>query len=165
MIEVLVAVLIIGIMSTAMLFSFGKGQEGAMLTRAAAAFESEIRRAQNLAIASTGSVQCGFGLHYVDNKNYLIYAGHLGGASRCKDSVHNYQAGIDTIYKEIKIIERNLIFKNSFFDIYFEPPNPDIYINENKSLGVSQLVEICLESDLAKCRSLTIDTAGRIIIQ
>lgn len=165
LIEVLVVTFIIGILSTAILFNFGRSQENAILARAAAAFESDLRRTQNLAIASLGEVQCGFGLHYVGNKSYLIYAGHLGGAPQCNTSVHNYQAGVDTVYEEIKLIERDVIFKNSFYDIFYEPPNPDIYINENKALGAFQNMEICLESDLTKCRILTIDTAGRINTQ
>lgn len=165
LIEALVVAFIIGVLSTVILINYRTGQNEAILTRAASAFESDLRKTQNLALASTGEVQCGFGLHYLDNKNYLIYAGHLGGAPQCKTSVHNFQTGVDTIYQGIKIIEAGLIFKNSFSDIFYEPPNPDIYINENKSLGTSQLIEICLETDLTKCRSLTVDTAGRIVIQ
>lgn len=165
LIEVLAVAFIVGIVSTVVLLSFRTGQEDALLNRTAADFESEIRRVQNLAIASTGGAPCGFGLHYVDNRTFLIYAGHLGGAPTCEDSVHNYQAGTDTDYEQVKLAEARAVFKTSFSDIFYEPPDPDIYINDSNDLGLSVSVEICLESNLSKCRVLTLDTAGRIVIQ
>ncbi len=168
LVEVLAAFFIIGVLSTVILLNYRTGQEQAFLTRAAAAFETDIRRAQNLAVASIdfgGSIPCGYGIHYVDNRNYLIYAGRLGGATSCSVSNHNFQSGTDSVYQDIKIIEQKLIFKNSFSDIFFEPPDPATYINDSKSAGFSTMVELCLESDLTKCRNLTIDTAGRIVIQ
>ncbi len=168
LIEVLTATFIIGVLSAVILLNYRTGQEQASLTRAAATFETDIRKAQNLAIASNdfgGSVPCGYGIHYVDNRNYSIYAGRLGGAASCLVSNHNFQSGTDSVYQDIKIIEQRLVFKNSFSDIFFEPPDPATYVNNSKSAGVSTTIELCLESDLTKCRKLTIDTAGRITIE
>ncbi len=167
MIEVLVAVLIIGIMSTAMLFSFGKGQEGAVLTRAAAAIESDIRRTQVLAIAGRdfeSSTPCGYGIHYLSQRTYSIYAGRVGGVN-CQSSDHNYESGTDSVFKSSKIIENKVIFSDVFSDIFFEPPDPTVYINNNKSVGASTAIKLCLETDLTKCLTLTVDTAGRIVTQ
>ena len=168
LVEILIVVFIIGILSTAMLFSFGKGQEGAMLTRAAAALESDIRRAQILAIAGhdfEGSPPCGYGIHYLSQRTYSVYAGKLGGAASCQSSNHNYQAGTDSVFESSKIIENKVIFRDVFSDIFFEPPDPVVYINNDKGIGVSTAIEICLETDLIKCLTLTVDTAGRIVTQ
>lgn len=168
MVEVLAAIFIIGVLSTVILLNYRTGQEQASLTRAGAAFETDIRKTQNLAVASVefgGSRPCGYGIRYLDSRNYSIYAGELNGAANCLVSDHNFQSGTDSVYQDVKIIEQRVIFKNSFSDIFFEPPDPATYINNSKSVGVSTTVELCLESDLAKCRNLTIDTAGRIVIQ
>lgn len=168
LIEILAVTFIIGFLSTAILFSFGRGQEGAILTRAAAVFESDIRRAQILALTSQdlgSSPPCGYGLHWLTQRTYSIYAGQLGGAVNCQLSSHNYQAGIDSVFEESKLTETRVVFRTVFSDIFFEPPDPTVYINNNKSTGVSTAVELCLESDLAKCRILTVDTAGRIVTQ
>lgn len=168
LVEVLAAISIIGILSTVILFNYRTGQNRASLTRAAAALEADLRNSQNLAVASSelgGSIPCGYGLHYIDSRNYSIYGGRLGGAANCQTSNHNFRSGTDSVYQDKKIIEEKIVFKNLFPDIFFEPPDPAIYINDNRAAGVSTTLELCLESDLAVCRNLIIDTAGRIIIQ
>ncbi|TSC90929.1 MAG: hypothetical protein G01um10142_179 [Parcubacteria group bacterium Gr01-1014_2] len=166
--EVLVIIFIISFLSVAILFNYRTSQDQASLTRSAAAFESEIRKAQNLAVAGvdfSGAIPCGYGLLYIDNRTYRIYVGRLNGAVNCQSANHNYQSGTDLIYQELKIIESGVIFGTSFSDVFFEPPDPATYINNNKSVGISQTIQLCLEKDLTKCRNLTIDTAGRIATQ
>lgn len=168
LIEVLVAIFIIGVLSVVILLNYRTGQAGALLTRAAASLETDLRKAQNLAIGSTdlnGTIPCGFGIHYIDQRNYSIYAGGLGGLATCQSADHNFQSGIDLVYQDTKIIEPAVVFKSVFSDIFFEPPDPATYINNSKSAGVTATIEVCLENDLTKCRSLIIDTAGRIVTQ
>jgi len=168
LIEVLVATFIIGVLSAVILLNFRTGQNQASLTRSAAAFETEIRKAQSMAVASSefeGSIPCGYGLHYIDNRNYSLYAGRLGGAANCQASDHNFQSGTDSVYQNLKIIEQRAVFKNSFSDIFFEPPDPATYINNSRAAGASTVIELCLETDLTVCRNLTVDMAGRISIQ
>ncbi len=168
MVELLIAFFIIGTLSTVILLNYRSGQEQASLTRAAAAFETSMRKAQNLAVASSefeGSIPCGYGLHYLDDRNYSLYVGQRGGAARCEFSNRNYQSGLDSLYESVKVIEPKVVFKNSFPDIFFEPPDPATYIDNSRAVGVSTLIEVCLESNLSVCRGITIDTAGRIIIQ
>ena len=168
LVEILVVIFIIGTMSAAVLFSFGKGQEGAMLTRAAAAFESDIRRAQILAITShdfEGSTPCGYGVHYLTQRTYSVYVGKIGGAANCQSSNHNFEGGIDSVFGESKIVENKVVFQAVFPDVFFEPPDPAVYINNDKSVGASTVIKLCLETDPAKCLNLTVDTAGRIVTQ
>lgn len=168
MVEVLAAIFIIGVLSAVILLNYRTGQNEAKLTRSAAAFETDLRRTQNLAVSSTdfnGLTPCGYGIGYADNRTYSIYVGVLGGASNCQASNHNYESGIDLIFQRLEIIERGVVFTTSFSDIFFEPPDPATYINNSKAVGVSMTVRLCLETDLTKCRNLTLDTAGKIIIQ
>lgn len=167
LVEVLVSISIIGILSVVILLNYRTGQNQASLTRSAAALETSIRNAQDLAASASefgGSIPCGYGLRYVDSRNYSLYAG-AADAANCQASNHNFQAGTDAVYEDAKIIEPRVVFKNSFPDIFFEPPDPATYINNNRSIGVSTVIDLCLESDPSVCRSLTVDTAGRISIQ
>lgn len=168
LVELIVTVFIIGILSAAMLLNYRTGQVESFLTRSAAVLETDIRRAKDLAIASSefeGVIPCGYGLHYLDSQTYTIYVGALAGAGNCQSSNHNFEAGTDSIYQSVKIIEPRIVFKQGFLDIFFEPPDPATYINNNKSIGVFGAIDLCLEIDLTRCRILTVDTAGRISIQ
>lgn len=169
LIELLIAFFIIGILSVFILNNFRGGQAEATLTRAIAMIESDIRRTQNLAIAVkefAGTIPCGYGIKYKNNRHYQIYVGKRGGATNCQLTNHNFEPNIDQIYEDdIKIIEKDVVFKNSFSDIFFEPPDPTTYINNQKSLGISTTIEICLETDLTKCKKLIIETGGKITIQ
>ena len=168
LIELAISIFIVGVLSATILLNYRGGQSEAFLTRASATFETDIRRTQNLAVASSefeGSIPCGYGLHYVDNRNYRLYAGRLGGAPNCQSSDRNFQSGLDLVYQEIKVIEPRVVFRSAFPDIFFEPPDPTTYLNNNRSVGASTAVEFCLEEDLTRCRNLIIDTAGRISIQ
>lgn len=169
LVEVLAVGFIVGILSTIILLNYRTGQNQASLTRAAVAFETEIRKAQNLTVGSAefgGVVPCGYGIHYIDNRTFFIYAGVLGGAANCQSSNHNFQSGIDLVYQNIKIIESAVIFTQSgFVDIFFQPPDPATFINDSNAIGITATIGLCLETDLTKCRSLIIDTAGRIVIQ
>lgn len=168
LIEILIVLFIISFLSVSILFNYRAGQEQAFLTRASAAFESEIRIAQNLAIVSAdfeGTIPCGYGLYYIDNRTFRIYVGEKDGAPNCQSASRNYQSNTDSVYQDSKIIESGVVFKNSFPDIFFEPPDPKTYINNDSSIGVSTTIQFCLEKDLNKCRNLIIDTAGRISTQ
>jgi len=168
LVEVLVAVFIIGVLTMMMLLNYRTGQDQASLTRSAAAFETDVRRTQNLAVASQefgGSIPCGYGIHYLGVRTFALYAGGLGGSANCQASNHNFQSGLDSVYQDMKIIEPGVVFKSAFPDIFFEPPDPTTYINNSRSAGVSITIELCLETDLNTCRNLIIDTAGRIVIQ
>jgi hypothetical protein len=161
-------IFIISILSVSILLSFRSGQEQAFLTRAAAAFESELRKTQNLSIVSAdfeGATPCGYGIYYIDSRVFRIYVGKQGTAPSCRASDHNYQSSIDSVFQELRIIEPEVVFKSGFPNIFFEPPDPTTYINNSSVIGVSTTIQFCLEKDLNKCRNLTVDTAGRISIQ
>jgi len=168
LIELLVVAFIISFFSINLLSDYWKSQERARLSRAAVFFENQLRRVSNLAIASSeiqGVIPCGYGISYVNNKKFRIYAGRLGGATSCEVTNHNFESSIDLILETVSLIEPEVVFKVNFPAIFFEPPDPKIYINNNSSIGVSSAIDFCLEEDLNQCKTLTVDTAGRIIIQ
>lgn len=168
LVELVVSIFIVGVLSAAILLNYRIGQSEAFLARAAAAFETDIRRVQNLSVASSefeGSIPCGYGLHHLDSRTYRLYVGRLNGAPNCRSSDHNFQSGADPVYQDKKIIEPRVVFRSVFSDIFFEPPDPTTYINNSRSVGASTAIEFCLEEDLTNCRNLIIDTAGRMVIQ
>ncbi len=148
--------------------NFRGGQTKARLNRVSAALESQVRRTQNLAIFGTkfgGGIPCGYGINYVDGQTYRIYVGQRTSSNPCSNSNRNYSNGTDDIYEDIKLIDAGIVFKNSFNDLFFEPPDPTVYINNSRTPGSSVTMEVCLEDDQTKCKILTVDLIGRIIIQ
>ena len=124
-VEMLVVMLLVGIFSAILIANFqGAFTNAVILERAALGVISNIRRAQSLSIAGVAYQSnpiCGYGIHYTDNETYLIYA---GGENICSTSNKNYQSGNDYSYQQVKIIEKNVEFKNSFNDVFFCAARP-----------------------------------------
>jgi len=170
LVELLVVGFIIGVLTITMLADFKRGQEESKLRRIAAAIESDIRNAQNLSVASSefnGYIPCGYGIYSVDERTYRIYAGK---ADDCTSTSRNYTSA-DDIYKDIKIKDPDIVFVSTvsgpryFYDIFFEPPDPTVYINNKSDPGNSTTIKLCIEKKLSKCVDIIVDTAGRIMIQ
>lgn len=170
LVELLVIGFIIGVLTITMLADFKRGQEGSKLRRVAAAIESDIRNAQNLSTASSefnGYIPCGYGIYSVDSTTYRIY---VGKADDCSNTSRNFTSA-DDVYEDIKIKDPDIIFVSTvsgpryFYDIFFEPPNPTVYINNSSNPGNSTTIKLCIEKTPSKCLDLIVDTAGRIVIQ
>lgn len=113
---------------------------------------SDIRRAQSLALSGSRYLDktvCGYGIYKINNTSYLLYAGVLdGAATKCKDSNHNYQAGIDLVVETKNLINSNMEIRSSppVRDIFFESPDPKTYINNSPSLSGSTTISIQLKN-------------------
>ncbi len=138
LVEILVVTAIIATLSVALLFNFGTtARNRTARSQVASVIVSDVRRAQSMALSGTrfsGNVVCGYGIHYIDHITFLLYAGVDEGLPTCQAANHNYQAGIDSIVEIKKLINPNIEFRSSFFDIFFESPDPKTYINNNASL-------------------------------
>ena len=166
LIEVVVYAALMGIFSTVILLNLmGAQTNSSVLERASAAIISDFRRAQNLTIAGLnfqGSSVCGYGIHYLSPDSYLLYA---GGGSTCSSANRNYQNGQDLDMQTIKITESNVKFKASFNDIFFEPPDPKTYLNNNASLsGAPIVITVGFENQNCPtgCKTITIFPSGKI---
>ena len=88
-----------------------------------------------------------------------------GGENICSTSNKNYQSGNDYSYQQVKIIEKNVEFKNSFNDVFFVPPDPKTYINNSFSLSASPLaISIGFKglSCPAYCKTISVFPSGKI---
>lgn len=134
LIELLILVAFVGIFSTILIIDLrGSSTSASVLERAALAVIADIRKSQSQALAGLtfqGSAVCGYGVHYVDQTSYLLYA---GGGAICGSTNRNYQSGQDLVVQTVKLIESNVELKASFADIFFEPPDPKTFLNNSSS--------------------------------
>lgn len=139
-IELLIVTAIIATFSVVLVLNFRSSPKNQVArSQTAAVIVSDIRRIQSMASAGSrfqGNVVCGYGIHYVSNVSYVLYAGVLdGAATRCQDTNHNYQVGIDLIVETKNLINSNMEIRSSFPDAIFEPPDPKTYINNSALLS------------------------------
>ncbi|MBI2057702.1 MAG: prepilin-type N-terminal cleavage/methylation domain-containing protein [Candidatus Yanofskybacteria bacterium] len=166
LIEVLVVTLLVGVFSTILLINLrGFSTNPVILERAALGVISDIRRAQALSIAGVsfqGTSVCGYGIHYLTGGTYLIYA---GGESTCGTANRNYQSVQDFSYQQIKFKEDNIEFRSSFDDVFFEPPDPKTYIDNQFSLSSSPLtitVKFKGYNCPSYCKTISVYPSGKI---
>lgn len=136
LVELLVVSAIIATLSVVFIFNFrGSASNKSAVNQAAAVVASDIRRVQSMATSAArynGSLVCGFGLHYLDNTSYLIYA-ESSGAACTTPAARKYQNG-DGVVENRKLTNPNIEIKSSFLDVFFEPPDPKVAIDGNVSL-------------------------------
>ncbi len=174
LVEILIVAAIIATLSVVLILNFRSSPKGKTgRDQAVAVIVSDFRGAQSKALAASlyqGVTVCGYGIHYVDSTTYLIYAGVLdNGALTCQASNHNYQAGIDSIVETKKVINSNMVMAASFNDVFFEPPDPKTYINNNSALNVAPVAITIRLNGQANCVSgpctvINVYTSGRIDI-
>lgn len=171
-VELLVVAAILATFSVVLILSFGfPSSSQTARYQAASVIASDVRRAQTMALAGSrfqSNSVCGYGIHYVDKTTYLIYAGALdGGATRCIDTNHNYQDGIDPKVETKSVINPRMEIRVPFPDFFFEPPDPKTYINNDPSLtGPSTEITIQLKNQQncgqQSCTHVTIYPSGQI---
>lgn len=166
LIEVTIYAVLMGMFSVVIIWNLKGSQTNAsVLQRASAAIISDFRRAQNLAISGVafqGGSVCGYGIHYLTQDSYMVYA---GGGVNCSLANRNYQSGTDPVVQTIKITENNVKFKVRFDDIFFEPPDPKTYLNNNFSLSASPLViTVGFENQSCPsgCKTISVFPSGKI---
>ncbi|MEK7151649.1 MAG: type II secretion system protein [Patescibacteria group bacterium] len=171
LIEVLVMSAIVATFSVALILNFRSSpKSGVARNQVASIIVSDIRRAQSLATSGArfqGNIVCGYGVHYVNQNSYLIYAKSVPSPSSCSSiSNYNYQIGnpiIETKY----ISNSNMEMRSAFLDVFYEPPNPRVYINNNSAInGSPTSIYIQLKGQqncsTAPCAQISIFPSGQI---
>ncbi|MDO8658698.1 MAG: type II secretion system protein, partial [Candidatus Levybacteria bacterium] len=145
LIEILVVATITGIISTIMLLNFQRSRLD--LNEGSGILLADLRATQSKALASTkydsGSglkIRCGYGVHYVDLTSYSIYVGPDANSNDCPFLNRNLD-GADTTVSTKKFVNEKIEFKNTFNDIFWEPPHPYTYLN-NSSASASITITI-----------------------
>ena len=169
LIELLVVASIAGIITTFMLISFQRTRVN--LSESTSIIISNIRSAQSKSNASTkyndGSgtglvIRCGYGVHYENNTSFSIYTGPNATINNCSAQNRNFD-GNDFKITLITLPDSRVEFKNSFNDIFFEPPSPTTYINNSSSAALLTITigkkgGICPED----CKNINVSTSGKI---
>ncbi len=170
LIEMLVVMSLMMVMTTSFYLNFRQASVGrSALNQAAAQVISDIRRTQSLALAGsqypTGTVVCGFGLHYVNATSYQVYVvpdrdNNGSCANEIATTVNHLASDPATTVVETRTFPNtNISITAAFSDIFFVPPDPKTYINNDATL-VAPIVGDC--STLAEhCANITVQIAGQ----
>lgn len=169
-IEMIMVTVIIGLLSVFFLANLG---ETAINTTSrhqiSSTIVADLRRAQSLTLAGSvfqGTVVCGYGLHYLDAGRYLIYAGAPEGT--CAAANRNYQSGKDLMVetRNIKNDRLNVSGPGGVFpDIFFEAPDPKVYLNGSSSLTAAPASIYILPKNQicgSTCTKIDVYTSGKI---
>ena len=161
LIELLVVIAIIVILSTIVLANYRGGEEQYALQRSAHQLAQDIRKAEEMAMASkefNGEIpQGGYGIYLVENSNsYILFAD--------VDGEKDYDSGEEVgspleLEKKVKICE---LSPSSSLFITFTPPDPTINISEERS---EAKITLCLETDSSKTKIISVNKAGLIEIK
>ena len=172
LIEVLVVIAIIGLLSSFLVSQFGRSRVD--LSQAVNAVTADIRQAQVFAASGqrhAGVYRCGYGAHFVSATQYILYAGPDAQSVDCTADDRNYINGTDAIVRTVMLIDTRFDIGSPLpLDIFFEPPNPLTYIN-NESLPTTVPARIILHTlnadcsaNPSQCRAVCVYRSGKIQI-
>ena len=165
LIETMTVVAVISVISVIMLANYNSSQKHQMLQRAVRQLAGDVRRAQNMAMASTKQgtlVPYGYGIyiHRVQSStSYILFA----------DSNNNKRrdAGSDIDVETINFSSRVEIANASPsgpINIFFEPPDPTTYINGKSDIGEKAQIILTVQG-ISVTKSITVKTSGQIEIE
>ena len=169
LVEVAVVATITGVITTFMLLNFQRSRIDLTLT--ANEVVGSLRSAQSRALANarydTGTglkIKCGYGIRYIGPGSYATYVGPDADSVDCSTLNRNYDAA-DSIITTRFFTDYRIEFKSAFSDIFFEPPDPKTYLNNNSALGIPpQAITIGKIGGICPgdCKTINVYTSGRI---
>jgi prepilin-type N-terminal cleavage/methylation domain-containing protein len=140
LLELLSVAAIITTLSVALVFNFRPNRNDiTSRNQSTSSIESDIRRTQTMVLSGArynNEITCGYGLHYIDQQTYIIYAKLPPGGACSALGGYNYQAG-DVVVETRKILSSNLEMRLAFEDIFFAPPDPKTYVNDSDDLSAA----------------------------
>ncbi len=167
--ELLVVIVMIAILSGIIFANPNNWQKSLALERSAQKISQDISQSRALSMKGESGV-CdpgspnGYGL-YLDkvNPSYFIYM-------NCdSDPSKDYNSSFDKKFEGADIpLEKNIIIcglkagglDQSSLSIFFEPPDPAVFVNNTSD--VTSSVTICIEGDESKQKTIEINKVGNI---
>ena len=166
LIEIITVAGIIGFVGVFLIISFSRNRTN--IEETASLFMSDVREAQSRAVSSvklSGHNTCGYGITYINSTHYALYGGPDASTNNCASLNRNYDGGQDTIVFTRAITDTRLQFSGVFSDIFFEPPDPKTYFNNNSALTqpsqnitISKIGGTCPND----CRTIKIFISGKL---
>ena len=179
--ELITVIIIISLITALVFANYKKGQKLYALEQATQKVASDIRRAQAKAIAgeeypvTPPDEHCGYGITQDSSSpgdTYILYA---GVKSNCSSGLgtRNYQPGPDGEVEIIELPKSEIIEFTGvgFNDIFFEPPDPKTYINNQALPPVAEtIIKIHIIGKGTNCgeegvRCITVKNTGLIKIE
>ena len=157
---------IIAILSSSIIVSFSRSRVD--VRQATSVTKSTIRAAQAKAVSSTtynGYNPCGYGVTQISSTQIAIYVGPNAATTDCSTINKNYALGQDTIISYQNFQDTHIEFKNTFADVFFLPPDPKTYLNNDATLSNTPLemqVGVVGTACPTNCRSVFIYPSGKI---
>lgn len=170
LVEMAVVAGIIGFLSAAIIINFSRTRID--VDASANLIISTIREAQTRAVSSTsynGHSPCGYGIHYVSSTVFEIYVGQDASTAipDCITGVpnKNYNSGTNSILRSQVFSDPKIQFMATFNDIFFLPPDPKTYLNNNPSLNQAPItIQIGPVGGACptNCRTISVYPSGKI---
>mgnify|MGYP001576195641 CR=1 FL=1 len=170
LVEVIVVVGIVGLLSSFLSSQFGRSRVD--FDQAVNAVIANVRQAQLWASSGrlhSSAYRCGYGIHVVSGTQYMIYAGPIATAN-CSTDNRNYDGvARDTVVTTFSLTNSPFFIATPFApDIFFEPPNPVTYINNQSTTStppariiVNKTGANCNTNPL-QCRAICVYRSGKI---
>lgn len=166
--EMAVIIAIVGIISATVVFSDKNSSRKRELTLEAQKLAQDLRRAQNMALSSRVSSECGskvvpYGLFFRQSQNDRYSA-----AADCNEN--NVYNGTDTVMSAISFqnVRINSLSANGSgvnnLDVFFIPPVPTTMANGSASF-TSAIITLCHLRDVSVCKSIRVNEKGAINAQ
>ncbi|MFA5872118.1 MAG: type II secretion system protein [Parcubacteria group bacterium] len=173
LIEILVAMAIVGVIAGITFVNVGKNDDqGARLE--ADRVMTFIREAQNSALAGdyvsvgAGEKICGFGVYYVSDSKLGTYYIKTSGATAQDDScpaLRTHAEGIDIGDRQLSLGNGVVINSPSDFDVFFEIPSGKAYLNgEGECAAATLPYPVALEKGNSSV-DVDVECTGRIYIE
>ena len=167
LVEMVVVAAIIGFLSTTLIINFSRTRID--IDQSANLVVASIREAQTRAVSSTiygGYNPCGYGIHYISSLQFAIYVGQNASAVDCSSVANkNYIPETDSLLPPISFTDTKIQFMEPFNDIFFVPPDPKTYLDNNASLNQAPItihVGPIGGSCPTNCRTILVYPSGEI---
>jgi prepilin-type N-terminal cleavage/methylation domain-containing protein len=174
LIELLIVTTIIGILSAVSFSAIKSGKKNLALSRSVHALATEIRKAQEMAIAMRkigGNIPAGYGVYIEKPQTVILFADSFSSQR------HIYQSSSDTriddgfkLEKNVSISSIELILGSSTSNsskvhIVFDPPYPDTFIKKTPALPEYDEVVIILSNGEGATKKIKVYRSGLISVE
>jgi len=168
LIEMIIVASIIGMLATTLILNFRAGSRDTALTQVAQQIASDVREAQSMAISSkryAGQTRCGYGVSFNDAQTYQIYVGPDSKSIDCHSIVEKNFGSGDVVVETITVLDIQVEISSVFPDIFFEPPDPTTYINNNDLTVNSNPAEIVLINAGGNTKKVLVYPSGLVEVE
>jgi prepilin-type N-terminal cleavage/methylation domain-containing protein len=162
--ELLIVILIIGLLAVLVSVSYRSSEKKYALNQSVQLLVSNLRKVQTMAMSGVDiqGQYCGYGVKINTSAWFTSYRIYADKSANCQNSNHKYDSS-DDILETVNLPNRIIIQATSPspIDIFFKPPKPTTYINQDAGVGVTGTITLQIEGTSLN-KTVTVTTAGLI---